>query len=82
MQTTFLNSKLRMSTCALTPNHLLRRSDNGRPPNPVWRYAVHFRQPGFGVLPLSPAWLERYPITAPAETIGRLNQKFFGRRAG
>ena len=37
------------------PNHSLKRSANGRPPSPVWRYAVHFRQPGLGVLPLSPA---------------------------
>ena len=37
------------------PNPSLKRSANGRPPGPVWRYAVHFRQPGPGVLPLSPA---------------------------
>ena len=37
------------------PNHSLKRSANGRPPGPVWRYAVHFRQPGPGALPLSPA---------------------------
>ena len=40
---------------AATPNPSLKRSANGRPPGPVWRYAVHFRQPGPGVLPLSPA---------------------------
>ena len=28
------------------PNPSLKRSANGRPPGPVWRYAVHFRQPG------------------------------------
>ena len=39
----------------LTPNPSLKRSANGRPPGPVWRYAVHFRQPGPGVLPLAPA---------------------------
>ena len=33
------------------PNPSLKRSANGRPPGPVWRYAVHFRQPGPGVLP-------------------------------
>jgi hypothetical protein len=38
-----------------TPNPSLKRSANGRPPDPVWRYAVHFRQPGPGALPLSPA---------------------------
>jgi hypothetical protein len=38
-----------------TPNPSLKRSANGRPPSPVWRYAVHFRQPGLGVLPSSPA---------------------------
>ena len=37
------------------PNPTLKRSTNGRPPGPVWRYAVHFRQPGPGVLPLPPA---------------------------
>ena len=37
------------------PNPSLKRSANGRPPGPVWRYTVHFRQPGPGVLPLSPA---------------------------
>jgi hypothetical protein len=37
------------------PNTSFKRSANGRPPGPVWRYAVHFRQPGPGVLPLSPA---------------------------
>ena len=36
-------------------NPSLKRSANGRPPGPAWRYAVHFRQPGPGVLPLSPA---------------------------
>ena len=39
----------------LMPNPSLKRSANGRPPGPVWRYAVHFRQPGPGVLPSSPA---------------------------
>ena len=37
------------------PNHSLKRSANGRPPGPLWRYAVHFRQPGPGVLPSAPA---------------------------
>ena len=32
---------------------------NGRPPGPGRRYTVHFRQPGPGVMPLAPAWLER-----------------------
>ena len=36
------------------PNPSLNRSANGRPPGPAWRYAVHFRQSGPGVLPLSP----------------------------
>ena len=38
---------------ALMPNPSLKRSANGRPPGPVWRYAVHFHQPGPGVLPLA-----------------------------
>jgi hypothetical protein len=28
------------------PNPSLKRSANGRPPSPVWRYVVHCRQPG------------------------------------
>ncbi len=44
-----------LAVCQSRPNHSLKRSANGRPPGPVWRYAVHFRQPGPGVLPLSPA---------------------------
>jgi hypothetical protein len=34
-------------------------SANGMPSGPVWRNAVHFREPRPGVLPPSPAWLER-----------------------
>ena len=45
----------RRLTGAALPNPSLKRSANGRPPGPVWRYAVHFRQPGPGALPLSPA---------------------------
>jgi hypothetical protein len=44
-------------------NPSLKRSTNGRPPGPVWRYAVHFRQPGRGVRPLSSAELERLGLT-------------------
>ena len=36
-------------------NPALKRRPNGRPPGPVWRYAVHFLSPGPGVLPLPPA---------------------------
>jgi hypothetical protein len=36
------------------PNPSLNRSANGRPPRPGRRYAVHFRRPGRGGLPLSP----------------------------
>ena len=38
-----------------TPNPSFKPSPNGGPPGPVWRYAVHFRQPGPGVPPLVPA---------------------------
>ena len=44
---------------ALIPNTSHKLSTNGGPPGPVWRYAVHFRQPGPGVPPLVPALLER-----------------------
>ena len=40
---------------AAWPNPSFKRSANGRPPAPGRRYAVHFRHPGAGVLPLSPA---------------------------
>ena len=46
---------LRHLVARVLPNPSLKRSANGRPPGPVWRYAVHFRQPGPGVLPPSPA---------------------------
>ena len=40
-------------------NPSLKRSANGRPLGLVWRYAVHFRQPGPGVLPASLNYLKR-----------------------
>ena len=40
---------------AVMPNPSLKRSTNGRPPAAGRRYAVHFRRPGAGVLPLPPA---------------------------
>jgi hypothetical protein len=39
---------------SVKPNPSLKLSPNGGPPGPVWRYAVHFRQPGPGVPPLVP----------------------------
>jgi hypothetical protein len=50
------------STCPappLLPNPSVNRRANGRPPSPGWWYSVHFHQPGPGVLPLSPGYLER-----------------------
>ena len=47
-----------------TPNPSLKRSANGRSPGPVWRYAVHFRQPGPGVLPSSPGLCGHFKIRA------------------
>ena len=44
---------------AVRPNPSLEARPNGRPPGPGRRYAVHFRQPGPGVLPLVPPQLER-----------------------
>ena len=44
---------------AVLPNPSLEARPNGRPPGPGRRYAVHFRQPGPGVLPLVPPQLER-----------------------
>jgi hypothetical protein len=41
------------------PNPSVKRSANGGPPGPEWRYAVHFRHSGPGVPPSSPAYLER-----------------------
>ena len=39
----------------LRPNPSFKRSAAGRPPSPVWRYAVHCRQTGLGGLPAPPA---------------------------
>ncbi len=41
------------------PNPSLKRSPDGRPPGPVWRYAVHVRQPRLGGLSSMPDYLER-----------------------
>ena len=43
------------SAAPKTPNPSFKPSPNGGPPGPVWRYAVHFRQPGPGVPPSVPA---------------------------
>ena len=43
------------SSYAVMPNTSLEARPNGRPPGPVWRYAVHFRQPGPRVPPSVPA---------------------------
>jgi hypothetical protein len=48
-------SNTRGSGARVRPNPSLKRSANGRPPGPGRRYVVHFRQPGPGVLPSSPA---------------------------
>jgi hypothetical protein len=52
---TIKSSELPVKSGALMPNPSLKRSANGRPPGPVWRYEVHSRQPGPGALPLSSA---------------------------
>ena len=40
------------------PNPSVKASPNGMPPGPGRRYAVHFRQPGPGVMPSAPPYLE------------------------
>ena len=49
--------------CALPPaggpNPSVKRTLSGMPPGPGRRYAVHFRQPGPGVMPLRSAYLKR-----------------------
>jgi hypothetical protein len=49
------DSVVKLLSGAMRPNPSLKRSANGRPPSPGRRYAVHFRQPGLGALPSSPA---------------------------
>ena len=41
------------------PNPSVEARPNGRPPGPGWWYAVHFHQPGPGVLPSVPPHLKR-----------------------
>jgi hypothetical protein len=45
-----LNPRI-FTSMAATPNPSFNRTRYGRPPWPGRRYAVHFRQPGQGVLP-------------------------------
>jgi hypothetical protein len=49
------NKTPRLTVCEVRPNPSFKRRANGKPPGPGRRYAVHFRQPGPGVLPLAPA---------------------------
>ena len=44
---------------AAAPNPSVEARPNGKSPGPVWRYAVHCRQPGPGALPPVPPHLER-----------------------
>ncbi len=36
--------------CQVAPNPSFKLRPNGKSPSPVWRYAVHFRQPGLGAV--------------------------------
>jgi len=45
--------------CQPLPNPSVEARPNGGPPGPVWRYAVHCRQPGPGAPPSAPPHLER-----------------------
>ena len=47
------------SASSATPNPSVKLSANGRPPSPSHRYGVHFLWLGLGVLPSSPAYLQR-----------------------
>ena len=49
-QTTFNESKYQDNI-----GTSLNRRASVRSAGPVWRYSVHFRQPGLGILPSSPA---------------------------
>ena len=61
METSIRIHRLRASRqpWQLKPNPSFKRSPNGGPLGPGWLYAVHFHQPGPGVPPLAPAYLER-----------------------
>ena len=48
-----------LSASSATPNPSVKLSANGRPPGPSHRYGVHFLWLGPGVLPSSPAYLQR-----------------------
>jgi len=45
--------------CRVLPNPSVNRTRYGKSPWPGWRYAVHFRHPGQGVLPPRAGYLER-----------------------
>ena len=54
-----VNSEVPVPMHPTAPNHSVKASPNGMPPGPGRRYAVHFRQPGPGVMPSAPPYLER-----------------------
>ena len=47
-----------MLTLAAAPEPSLKRGANGVPPGPTLWCAIHFHQPGLGILQLEPAELE------------------------
>ena len=49
------------------PDPSLKRSADGIPSGPASRYAVHFRQPAPGVLPLAPVQLEHWTSGATGD---------------
>ena len=55
LPTSVFAGRLMQPVSRLLPNPSLKRSTAGRAPGPVWRYAVHCRQPGPGTLPPLPA---------------------------
>jgi hypothetical protein len=59
------------------PGPSLKRSANGTPTGPLWRYAVHFRQPERGVFPSWPAWLNvRRRIRIACDTPLKVDLRF------
>jgi hypothetical protein len=52
-----------LTSAAEVPNPLVKLSTNGRTPGPRCSAGLHYLQRGPGVLPLAPAYLERYRLS-------------------
>lgn len=63
----------------MAPDPSLKRSANGRPPGPVWRYARHFHQPVALVYFNSVVWHTSLALAFSQKAVRRAYLRHFAR---